>query len=168
MPKRNGPRSCGPCGCPADPGTGITIGIPGCLCTTTPRDITVTVTYGPGETAATYNGQFIDSALRYYTFVGDDKPSYAAYYSGGLGPAYYSIEPWQPPDYPHVFYQLGCFGSQFSLGLGVYTPDVFSQSPGLIFYWVVGGKAPVNFCNPFGLFVGQNSGSPANLDFYAS
>lgn len=151
MPKRNGPRSCGPCGCPGG-GTPIVINPPGCYCQGTPASLSCTVIYGSGENAHTYGNAYQSCGLAWFTSA----PGYIPQ-SSFPGPGYYSTTAWVD-DYGFTdYYRLSCFSAQFSLGIGQFGGGLW-QSPGQIYNWAMGGRNNTNTCNnqgPFSLNAGQ-------------
>ena len=157
--KRNGP-GC-QCGCGASGGAGISL--PGCFCAPVPASLACTVTFGPGETAATYGGQYQDATILYYPAG----PPYLAYVPV-TSPGFFSTTSWPGTGLGttgnYFFYYFYCDGSLFTLGVGNYRPGGAYNPPGPVWRWpVIGAGSTGNSCSPFLLVSGVKQ--PVNAVF---
>ena len=112
--KKHSPGGCGsPCDACGGSSGPIGVGSPGCLCQGTPFELSMTVTYGVGETAATYANAYRSCTLGYFT----SPPGYMPQ-SAFTGAGYYSTTSWVD-DYGFVdYFRLNCYSTQYSLGFG--------------------------------------------------
>lgn len=151
--KKNEPGGCVSCGCGGYP-TPILIGIPGCVCTSTPAAVSLTYTVNPS----------VPQSWPASTLIYCDSTTGPPYYlvgkfSYGLD-AYFSADPFPTPfsdgdDFN--YYRLNCYASQWALGWGEYGVSpiggAYHNGAGAIFNWTIGGG--VNTCSPFLLSAGS-------------
>lgn len=136
---------------PGNPPVGINI--PDCACQGTPASLSLTVTYPPGESAATYHNAYQSGTLEWYDYnavsnPGGSRPSYLPP-SAWTGAAYYSSASWINDFGFEQYFRMSCFSSQYALTTGAKLFGAW-EPPVQTYNWNIGA----NTCVPFSLTAG--------------